>query len=176
MLYKDVPHTMFVGPRMLTIGPLTGSYPVMFHKTYHCSGGKGLPCLLSFVLFQRIMNSVRTVVGTMTVFVIRCVAVLACSICSKVAELLDKRGIKLTSVDLVQFTWLDEKDDLEIQEGMMIMCRMTTSPMMISHLSSPSSMGSAIPPTPWSGWVCCQILSLVQHMSLLLEPLASSMI
>ena len=39
------------------------------------------------------------VVGT--VFVIRCVAVLACSICSNVVEL----------------TWLDEKDDLEIQEG-----------------------------------------------------------
>ena len=53
------------------------------------------------------MSLVRMVVGT--VFVIRCVAVLACSICSNVVELLNKRGIKLT--------WLDKKDDLEIQEG-----------------------------------------------------------
>ncbi|KAH9180783.1 hypothetical protein EDB89DRAFT_2062445 [Lactarius sanguifluus] len=34
----------------------------------------------------------------------------------QVVELLDKGGIKLTSVDLVQFTWLDENDDQEIQE------------------------------------------------------------
>jgi len=34
----------------------------------------------------------------------------------QVVELLDKGGIKLTSVDLVQFTWLDKKDDQEIQE------------------------------------------------------------
>ncbi|KAH8980960.1 hypothetical protein EDB86DRAFT_3087553 [Lactarius hatsudake] len=34
----------------------------------------------------------------------------------QVVELLDKGGIKLTSVDLVRFTWLDEKDDQEIQE------------------------------------------------------------
>ncbi|KIM25253.1 hypothetical protein M408DRAFT_331350 [Serendipita vermifera MAFF 305830] len=34
----------------------------------------------------------------------------------QVVELLDKRRIKLTSVDLVQFTWLDKKDDQEIQE------------------------------------------------------------
>ncbi|KAH9001043.1 hypothetical protein EDB92DRAFT_1962115 [Lactarius akahatsu] len=34
----------------------------------------------------------------------------------QVVEILDKGGIKLTSVDLVQFTWLDEKDDQEIQE------------------------------------------------------------
>ncbi|KIJ11189.1 hypothetical protein PAXINDRAFT_177375 [Paxillus involutus ATCC 200175] len=34
----------------------------------------------------------------------------------QVVELLNKRGIKLTSVDMVQFTWLDKKDDQEIQE------------------------------------------------------------
>ncbi|KAH8991832.1 hypothetical protein EDB83DRAFT_2534913 [Lactarius deliciosus] len=34
----------------------------------------------------------------------------------QVVELLDEGGIKLTSVDLVQFTWLDEMDDQEIQE------------------------------------------------------------
>jgi hypothetical protein len=36
---------------------------------------------------------------------------------SKVVELLDKRRIKFTSVDLVKFTWLNENDDwLEMQE------------------------------------------------------------
>ncbi|KAH9079655.1 hypothetical protein EDB83DRAFT_2514163 [Lactarius deliciosus] len=34
----------------------------------------------------------------------------------QVVELLDEGGIRLTSVDLVQFTWLDEMDDQEIQE------------------------------------------------------------
>lgn len=35
---------------------------------------------------------------------------------SQVVELLDKEGIKLTSIDLVQFTWLEKEDDQEIQE------------------------------------------------------------
>lgn len=35
---------------------------------------------------------------------------------SKVVELLDRRRIKVTSVDFVRFTWLDKKPDQEIPE------------------------------------------------------------
>ena len=35
---------------------------------------------------------------------------------SQLVELLDKGGIKLTSVDLVRFTWLEKEEDQEIQE------------------------------------------------------------
>jgi len=101
------------------------------------------------------MSSARMVFGT--VFVIRCVAVSACGILwtdtrSRVVELLDKRGIKLTSVDLVQFTWLDKKDGQEVQgeednDNDNDVQNDDNSPTTTFHPSSPSRMGNAIPPT-----------------------------